>query len=283
MPWLKVECKGTWSFVTTLVDVSGRVVENTHHRNDTVGGTVGTCDVGACGSDVVDVQANTTCGLGDQSTLFQGVVDTLDRVILHCDQETGGHLVSRGTCVEQGWRSVGEVSLGHQVVRLDGAVDVVAVDADSDSHDQVLRSFGDLAVQSQEVGSLKGLETKVVVVEVTVVVDRVIQDVCVFLDDLVRLRRDHRRVLVVLRVDVPVQLLDNLGELLCRLFLEVRDRHSGRQRRVVWVDCRHVGGGFRSQVVQLDCRDPVVDTRDDSLRDGGGMHVFRVQPVRQLL
>ena len=54
--------------------------------------------------------------------------------------------------------SVGEVSLGHEVVRLDRLLDVVSVDPDGDSHDHVLGALGNVAVDSEQVRSLERLE-----------------------------------------------------------------------------------------------------------------------------
>lgn len=62
-------------------------------------------------------------------------------------------------------------SLRHEVVGLEDLVNVGTVDANSDTHHHVLGSLNNLAVDSKEVRSLEGLETKVVVGEVSVVND----------------------------------------------------------------------------------------------------------------
>jgi hypothetical protein len=87
VPRLKVDGKSTRSLVTTLVDVAGSVVEDTKHRNNTVGCTVGTSNVGASGTDSVDVETNTTSHLGDHSTGLEGIIDTVNAVLLHINQE----------------------------------------------------------------------------------------------------------------------------------------------------------------------------------------------------
>lgn len=87
VPGLKVDGKGTRSLVATLIDVSGSVVEDTKHGGDTVGGTVGTGDVGAGGTDSVHVQANTTGHLGDHGTGLESIINTLNTVLLHVDKE----------------------------------------------------------------------------------------------------------------------------------------------------------------------------------------------------
>jgi hypothetical protein len=53
----------------------------------------------------------------------------------------------------------------HQVVRLDDLVDIVSVYTDGYSHEEMLRAFSDFAIYAEEVGSLKGLVAKVVLVK----------------------------------------------------------------------------------------------------------------------
>ena len=143
--------KGTRSLVTALIDVSSGSIVSSKHGDDTVRVTVGTGNVRSLGSNVVNVQSNTARSLGNHGTSLQGIVDSLNRVVLHGDQEARGQLGVGSTGVEQGGRGVGEVSLGHEVVRLDDFLDVSAVDTDSDSHNHMLRSFGDPAVDSEQV------------------------------------------------------------------------------------------------------------------------------------
>ena len=102
----------------------------------------------------MDVQSDSTGGLGDHGAGFEGVVDSLDGVVFHGDEETGGELGVGSAGVEQSWRGVSEVFGGHEIVGFDGFFNVLAVDTDGDSHDHVLRTFGDFTVDSQEVGTL---------------------------------------------------------------------------------------------------------------------------------
>jgi hypothetical protein len=68
---------------------------------------------------------------------------------------------------------------------------------------------------------LHGFETEIVVVEISVVDDGGIEFFGVGHNDFVRLLRDHRRELVVLGVDVGVEIMDDLGELLLGLLVQV--------------------------------------------------------------
>ena len=101
VPRLKVDRKGTRSLVATLVDVSRRVVVYSEHRNNAIGRAIGPSNVGTSGSDSVDVETNTTGSLGNHGTGLQGVIDTLDTVRLHIDQETRGQLSLRSASIEQ--------------------------------------------------------------------------------------------------------------------------------------------------------------------------------------
>lgn len=89
----------------------------------------------------MDGQSNSSSSLGDESTGLESVVDTLNRVILHGDEETRGELRTGSTSVEEGRRSMGEESLGHEVVGLDSSLNVISMNSNGDSHDEMLRPF----------------------------------------------------------------------------------------------------------------------------------------------
>lgn len=55
-----------------------------------------------------------------------------------------------------------EEALRHEVVCFDGALNVLAVNADRHSHKHVLRALGDFTINAQEVGTFERLEAKVV-------------------------------------------------------------------------------------------------------------------------
>ena len=71
------------------------------------------------------------------------------------------------------------------------------------THQHVLRALCDFSVEFQEVRALEGLEPKVIVVVIPLVVDVVVQNIGVGHDDFVDLCRDEGGVLVGFRVDVP--------------------------------------------------------------------------------
>ena len=63
VPWLDVNGKRTLALSTSLVNVTGGVVEYTQHRNNAVGRAIGSFDVRARSTDVVNGKANAPCVL----------------------------------------------------------------------------------------------------------------------------------------------------------------------------------------------------------------------------
>mmetsp|Transcript_91538 Transcript_91538/g.165287 ORF Transcript_91538/g.165287 Transcript_91538/m.165287 type:complete len:286 (-) Transcript_91538:495-1352(-) len=169
MPRLQVHGKGTLALASTLIHVPRRLVEVPEHRDQPVAVTVGPSDVGALGTHVRDSNSDATCTLRDQCAFFQGVVDAVDAILLHGQQEAGRHLRLRCAGIEQRGGGMCEHASGHQVIRLHGCSCISAVDTASHSHDHVLRPLDDPVVHAEEVGLLQRLEAEEVVVEVSLV------------------------------------------------------------------------------------------------------------------
>ncbi len=87
------------------------VIEHPQHRDNAVGVAIGAPDVASDGTNVVDGKPDAPSGLGDAGALLQGVIDALDAVILHANEEAGGQLRSRRARVEQCGRGVCEPAL----------------------------------------------------------------------------------------------------------------------------------------------------------------------------
>ncbi len=131
------------------------------------------------------IQSDAAGGFRYERALLQRVVDAVDGVFLHRQQETRAQLRTHRARVEQRRRGVREPSLGHEIVRLargnresreranlDHRRQIAFVNADRDSHEHVLRSFHDLAVDLQEIRSFQCLESEVRVAEIAVVHNR---------------------------------------------------------------------------------------------------------------
>ena len=98
-------------------------------------------------------------------------------------------------------------------------------------------------------------------------------------DHLVDVVGDERRRLLRLRVDVLVELLDDVGEDLVRGLVEVAHGDARRQPRKVRVLRGHVGRRLRRELVELVGRDAVVDALDDLL----GQDLRGARPSRNCL
>merc|ERR1719470_615246 len=108
MPRLEVDGEGSWPLVAALVHVPGGVVEDPEHGDQAVAVAIGTGNIGSSSSDTVHVQTNTSSRLGDEGTLLQGVVDALDTVAVHGEEEAAAELGPGGGRVEQGGGGVSE-------------------------------------------------------------------------------------------------------------------------------------------------------------------------------
>ena len=97
-----------------------------------------------------------------------------------------------------------KIFVRHQIVCLNGALDIFTMNANGDAHDHLLRSFGNLSVDAKKVGSFQRLEAKVLIVEIPVIDDCRVQLLRMFHHSIVCLFGDHGTMLVVLRVHVIV-------------------------------------------------------------------------------
>ena len=102
MPRLEVDGEGSWPLVATLVHVPGGVVEDPEHGDQDIAAAISTGNVGTSGSDAMHVKTNTSSRLGDEGALLEGVVDALDTVAVHGEEEAAAELGPGGGSVEQG-------------------------------------------------------------------------------------------------------------------------------------------------------------------------------------
>ena len=281
VPRFEVDGNRTLALAAALVNVARRVVEDAQHGDDAVRGAVGPLDVGALGANVVDGKANATGRLGDHRALLERVVDAVQRVILHGQQEARRHLRHRGARVEQRRRGVSEVALRHQVVGAKRAVDVLVVDAHGHAHEHVLGALGHLAVEAKQVGALERLEAEVVVIVIAAVVDVPVEALRVGHNDGVHIFRNERRVLAGLRVNEGPQVVDDFREIVLGGAVQVVDANACRQARVIRVVRSERCGGLRSELVELAGLDAVVKALDGGLGDQVNVHPTGVQTFGQ--
>ena len=139
----------------------------------------------------MDAETDTTGGLGDHRAVLESVVDALDGVVFHGEEEARAQLRVRSAGIEEGRGGVCKVALGHEVVGLEYSIDIVTVNANGNTHNHLLGSLCWAAIDAEEIGTLKSLETEVVVVKVAIVDDGGVEHFGVVLDDLVGLVGDH--------------------------------------------------------------------------------------------
>mmetsp|Transcript_39897 Transcript_39897/g.95443 ORF Transcript_39897/g.95443 Transcript_39897/m.95443 type:complete len:261 (+) Transcript_39897:3-785(+) len=149
MPRLHVHREGALTLAATLVDVARRLVEVPKQRHKAVAVAVRTTNVGPLCADVGQGHPDPASALRDECTLLQGVVDSLDAVVLHREQETRGHLRLRRACIEECGGCVSEIPARHEVVRLNGCRDIAKMNGAGNSKQHMLRPFSDLAMHTQ--------------------------------------------------------------------------------------------------------------------------------------
>ena len=99
-------------------------------------------------------------------------------------------------------------TLGEQVVGLNSRFDIMLVDTNSNTHKHVLRAFYYTAIHTEEVGTLESLETKVIVIKITIVDDFRVETFLVVHDNLENIFSDQGSRVLGLGVDVAMHDLD---------------------------------------------------------------------------
>ena len=140
-----------------------------------------------------------------------------------------------------------------------------------------------MLVNGKQISSLKSLESKVIVAEVTVIDDGRVQSLLVFHHNRVEFIRDERGGGAGFRVDVVMEKFDNIREDFRGLFVQVGDRDAGCQDRVLGMLGGHRGGGLSRQLIQLHSGDSGIDTLHDLLGDDSSIHMLGVQTIAQLV
>lgn len=87
VPGLQVYSEGSLSLSTSLVNVSGCVIEHPQHGHKSIRIAVGSSDIGVSGSDAVHGKSNASSKLRDDGSLFECVIDPLNGVLFHGEQK----------------------------------------------------------------------------------------------------------------------------------------------------------------------------------------------------
>ena len=247
VPWLEVDGNTSLALTTSLIDIAGSVVEDTKHRDDSVGSSVGSTNVGLASTNVVSGQTNSTGVLRDDGTVLEGIVNSIDGVLLHGQEKARRHLRSVGSGVEKGRSGVSEVSLGEAFVGVDDTVNVVSVDSNGNTHQHALGPFGDLSVHLEQIGLFQSLVTKVVVFEIPCVVDGFVKDVLVLHNGIIVFLGDEGTRLVGDWMDVVEEFRGKFRKGFDGRFLEVGNGDSSGKDRVIRVLGGEGCGGLGSK------------------------------------
>jgi hypothetical protein len=75
VPGFQVHSERSLSLATTLVDVSGSLIEDFEHGDKSIRITIGTFDVTTISSDVVNSQSDTTSRFRDEGGVHKCLID----------------------------------------------------------------------------------------------------------------------------------------------------------------------------------------------------------------
>ena len=179
VPWLDVDSESARPLVTALVYVSSGCVIGAKHRDNTVRVSVGARDIGTtaeiiriirtetaatanipCRANTMNAKPDSASCLADHRTVLECVIDPFDRIILHTHQEAAAQLRVWCTCIKQRRRRMREITLRHEIIGVDDPINVSPVDAYCNTHDHMLRTLGNAAINTKEIRSFECLETK---------------------------------------------------------------------------------------------------------------------------
>ena len=80
---------------------------------------------------------------------------------------------------------MGKVTLAHQIISFESLGDVSMVDTNRNTQQHVLWAFCNFSIQAQQIRALECLETEVVVVVISAVIDVVVEHLGVGHDDVI--------------------------------------------------------------------------------------------------
>ena len=173
----------------------------------------------------MDAKTNSTSALRDFGSLLEGIINAVDAVVCHLQQEAARHLGLWRACVKQGRSGVRVESARHAVVGLDCGLNVFFVNAQRHAKEHLLRAFRDAAVHAKKVGALKGLEAKIIVAKVSVINHQGVEQFGVFFNDFHYVVGDERSSLTRLGVYKLVHGPHRLREGLVGVLVQVTYRN----------------------------------------------------------
>mmetsp|Transcript_45767 Transcript_45767/g.76122 ORF Transcript_45767/g.76122 Transcript_45767/m.76122 type:complete len:293 (-) Transcript_45767:213-1091(-) len=278
MPRFEIHGKRAFALATALIHVTRGIVEHAQHWHDTVRGAIGAFNVRALAANAMNRHANAARILADLRALLERVINALNRVVLHREQETRRQLRSLRASIEQGRRRVRKPFLRHEIVRLDGGVHVVVMNAQTHTHQHMLRAFRNLTGQLEQVRFGQRLDAEIVVAIVAAIHNGRIKLLFVRHHNVVDTIRDQRTRLAIARVNVAIQVLHHLAKHLLRVLLQVAHLDTRRQHAIVGMTRHQMRRSLRCQLVELRCSYASIDSSTNFLSDFARINFLRKTP-----
>lgn len=231
---------------TSLIDVACGIVKDSQHGHNAIAAAVGTANVRLRCPDVGNGHADSAGVLGNDGTIFERVVNSVNRIFLDAHEKARTHLRVGSARVEEGGSRVREVSLRQQVVRFNDSRNVVSVNSHRNAHEHVLGTLGDFAVRLEEVTLFQRFESKVVELKVSIVNDGGIELVAIGHDNVKRLLGNKRSRFSRLGMCVMVKGVNDFGKDFVGHFVQVGDGNAGCQDGAIGMlrgkGCRRLSG-----------------------------------------
>ncbi len=134
VPGLQIDRKTSFAFATSLVNVPRGHIKIPEHGDNAIGRSTGPFDVRTFGAHAVNAQPDASCRLRNLSSLFQGVIDAVNAVVLHRQQEARRELGLGCAGVEQGGGGVGKPFLREQIIGFDNRRNIFSMDPYGHTH-----------------------------------------------------------------------------------------------------------------------------------------------------
>lgn len=211
MPRLDVHGETSLPLTTSLIHITSSVIEHSQHGNKAVGYTIGATDVTILSTNFGHRETYTSSCFRYQGTPLQSLIDALYGVIDHVEEEARTHLSERSTSIVQRRSGMSEELLGEQFVGLKSRYKIFFVDTYGDPHQQMLWSFSWDSFYPEEITSLQSLETKVVIVVVSLIIDDFLYGFSVSLYNFVDILGDQWSRSLSL-ISVRMKILDSFSE-----------------------------------------------------------------------
>lgn len=244
MPRLQLDRKRPRT-LATLIDLASRIIEDAEHGNNSRGLAIRALNASVLATNVVNAETNATRPLGDLRTIPQRLVDALNAVIIHRQEEARRELWMLRARIEERWSRMDKEPLRKKILGLLDLRKVVSVKLNGYAHPHMLRTL----LASQKLSLLQSLESKIVKQEITGVVDHGLLGVAMLADNIMvfiadcldmmlqilhTIQKRGRRVLLVIVNDNTSRKLALIGVLtglhhgtgLCRKLIEFRGLHS---------------------------------------------------------